>query len=307
EIALPRLERKVGLNYLDYELYFDDGISLKEASKRRDLSINALMYDFKNDKIIDYYNGLEDLKNSTLKAVDYDSFEGDATRLLRLIELKFRLNFDIDYKTWQLKDRMDIHILEQPSLVVAQYFNKIIIADNFDIELFLEGFYNLFEVDRYKNYISKSQYHPEKSLYNHLVGVIKCLQLLKVDNKRDFKILFWALFFHDYGKLACLGDHELYSIELYETFKDHLITKSKHQDLVRELIRDHMVIREYAQKEDTLNMKRLMNKYKNQFYLLEIVGKCDYGGRVLDYNHDEYYKRMSWFENNILNKYKELR
>ena len=36
---------------------------MKIACRRRDFTINAMMYDYQNEKLIDYYQGQEDIKN----------------------------------------------------------------------------------------------------------------------------------------------------------------------------------------------------------------------------------------------------
>lgn len=47
---------------------------MKTACCRRDFTINAMMYDYQNGKLIDYYQGREDIKNKCLKMVDEKHF-----------------------------------------------------------------------------------------------------------------------------------------------------------------------------------------------------------------------------------------
>lgn len=77
------------------------GVSLKEDANRRDLTINSLFYDIENDKTIDHFGGLDDLKNKVIKMVGdpFDRFEEDSLRILRVFRFKCRYEFSIDVKT----------------------------------------------------------------------------------------------------------------------------------------------------------------------------------------------------------------
>ncbi|MBT8348239.1 MAG: hypothetical protein HKP62_02180, partial [Sulfurovum sp.] len=57
DIALPRTEQKVSAGHRGFEVSLAS--DEKEASKRRDFTINALMYDIQNQQIRDFWNGLE--------------------------------------------------------------------------------------------------------------------------------------------------------------------------------------------------------------------------------------------------------
>ena len=50
------------------------GKTIEEDLKLRDFTINAIGYDIQNKKIIDPFNGISDLKNRVLKAVDKNKF-----------------------------------------------------------------------------------------------------------------------------------------------------------------------------------------------------------------------------------------
>ena len=75
--------------------------SIEEDAKRRDFTCNALYYDIKNDKIIDFYNGVEDIKTKTLRAIGNpdEVFAHDGVRILRLFRFECELNFKIDKTT----------------------------------------------------------------------------------------------------------------------------------------------------------------------------------------------------------------
>lgn len=82
----------------DEVIFIDD---IKEDAKRRDFTCNALYYDIKNDKLYDFYNGVEDIRKKVLKTVETadEVLCHDGVRILRLFRFQCELNFKIDKKT----------------------------------------------------------------------------------------------------------------------------------------------------------------------------------------------------------------
>ncbi len=72
-----------------------EGKTIEEDLKRRDFSINALGYDFSNDKIIDTVNSLEDIKNGIIKEISEKNIEDDPLRMLRAFRFQSELGFNI--------------------------------------------------------------------------------------------------------------------------------------------------------------------------------------------------------------------
>ena len=72
--------------------------SPKEDAKRRDFTCNALYYDIQNDKILDFYGGLNDIEKRILRTVETpdEVFSHDGVRILRLFRFFCELNFKIE-------------------------------------------------------------------------------------------------------------------------------------------------------------------------------------------------------------------
>ncbi len=70
----------------------------EEDAFRRDFTINALFYDIGTYSIIDYVNGLEDLRGRVIRSIGDPEvrFLEDPVRMLRAVVLSARLDFDID-------------------------------------------------------------------------------------------------------------------------------------------------------------------------------------------------------------------
>ncbi|AHH10898.1 [cytidine(C)-cytidine(C)-adenosine (A)]-adding enzyme [Borrelia coriaceae] len=75
--------------------------NLNEDLKRRDFTINSIAMDILNCKIIDCYNGKQDLNKKIIKCIGEPNkrFEEDALRILRAARFASTLDFTIDQNT----------------------------------------------------------------------------------------------------------------------------------------------------------------------------------------------------------------
>ncbi|MCY6483774.1 CCA tRNA nucleotidyltransferase [Clostridium aestuarii] len=62
---------------------------------RRDFTINAMAYDIIDDKLIDLYDGMKDIKAKRIRKVHRNSYNEDPTRIFRAIRYSARYEFDI--------------------------------------------------------------------------------------------------------------------------------------------------------------------------------------------------------------------
>ena len=79
------------------------GCSLKDDLKRRDFTINALAKNTITGEIIDYFNGLEDLRNKKLRVLHDNSFIDDPSRVIRGLKFSIRFGFDLEENTLTLQ------------------------------------------------------------------------------------------------------------------------------------------------------------------------------------------------------------
>ncbi len=88
EIRYDDYRRPVEIEYVD---------NLLDDLKRRDFTINTICMNSKGE-VIDLLNGLDDLKNKTIKTVDnaLNSLSKDVLRILRAIRFATSLNFKLD-------------------------------------------------------------------------------------------------------------------------------------------------------------------------------------------------------------------
>ncbi len=72
--------------------------SIEEDALRRDFTVNALYYDIHDFSVLDYAQGIEDLKNSTLKLIGDPAtrYKEDPVRMLRAVRFAAKLDFSIE-------------------------------------------------------------------------------------------------------------------------------------------------------------------------------------------------------------------
>lgn len=98
DISVPRRDSLVGAGHRGFEVSMDSDMTVKEASERRDFTINALTWDYRYNTLIDPYNGSQDLKAGVLRRVS-DAFAEDPLRSLRGFQFAGRFGMDMDPET----------------------------------------------------------------------------------------------------------------------------------------------------------------------------------------------------------------
>ncbi|CAD7286724.1 CCA-adding enzyme [Campylobacter suis] len=111
DLGLPRTESKTGKLHTDFKVsYCNDE---REASKRRDFSVNAMMINIFSGEILDFWAGKQCLKDGILRHIDDEKFCEDALRVLRGVQFASRLNFDIANATLRLMKSIDLSHLSK--------------------------------------------------------------------------------------------------------------------------------------------------------------------------------------------------
>lgn len=107
EYALARREVKVGPGYHGFVTETGADVTLEEDLQRRDLTINAMAMD-RQQRLIDPWNGEEDLANGLLKHVT-EAFQEDPVRVLRVARFAAKLGqwgFRVAHGTHGLMKKM---------------------------------------------------------------------------------------------------------------------------------------------------------------------------------------------------------
>ncbi len=80
------------------------GCSLKEDVKRRDFTINSLYKRTTDGEIIDFVEGVNDIKIRRIRVLHDKSFIEDPTRILRALKFSVRFGFELNEETKKLQE-----------------------------------------------------------------------------------------------------------------------------------------------------------------------------------------------------------
>lgn len=105
---------------------------LEDDLKRRDFTMNALAYNPRQDKLVDLFNGEDDIKNKTIRTVGEpgDRFDEDALRIMRAIRLSVELGFEIEKKTAESLINSGKNLQKIAIERIQQEFSRIIMSSD---------------------------------------------------------------------------------------------------------------------------------------------------------------------------------
>jgi tRNA nucleotidyltransferase (CCA-adding enzyme) len=117
DVSVPRRESKSGRGHRGFVIEGDPAMTFEEATRRRDFTINAILYDPLSDETVDPYRGSEDLRNRVLRAVASDTFIEDSLRVLRAVQLAARFEMTIEPRTVDLCLTIDLSDLPRERIL----------------------------------------------------------------------------------------------------------------------------------------------------------------------------------------------
>ncbi len=99
DVSLPRRESKTGRGHKGFEVIGDPALSISEAARRRDFTINAIAFDPLTDQYLDPFGGRADLDTRVLRVVDPATFADDSLRVLRALQFAARFECTLEPST----------------------------------------------------------------------------------------------------------------------------------------------------------------------------------------------------------------
>jgi tRNA nucleotidyltransferase/poly(A) polymerase len=141
---------------------------------RRDFTVNGLFLDPETDRIIDFVDGLEDLKNRVLRAIGDPAqrFQEDHLRLMRAVRFATVLGWEIEPATWAAI-KSEAHHLAQISIErIREEFIRIMLHPNRVRGLDLLNASGLLphilpEMEALKGCTQPPEFHPEGDVWIH--------------------------------------------------------------------------------------------------------------------------------------------
>jgi tRNA nucleotidyltransferase (CCA-adding enzyme) len=207
DVALPRRESKSGRGHKGFDVAGDPTMTLEEAGRRRDFTVNAIAWNPLTDRYEDPFNGIADLERRLLKAVDVTTFGDDSLRVLRAIQFAARFEFTLEENTAALCKSIALDDL--PAERIWGEVEKLLLAaarPSIGFALALE----LGTVDRVLpemrplvGCLQEPEWHPEGDVWIHTLMVIDKAREMNADLGRPALIaVMLGAVCHDLGKPA---------------------------------------------------------------------------------------------------------
>lgn len=252
DIAMPRRERAVGKGHRDFIVDVNPFIGTREAARRRDFTINALMEDTMTGEIVDHFGGQEDLKAGIIRHIDPATFVEDPLRVLRGAQFAARFGFGIAPDTVELCRGIDLSTLSKER-VEEELKKALLKADKPSI--FFEAMREMDQLDHWfpelKELIGLEQdpvFHPEGDVWTHTLEVIDRAAGYRDKVSEPFRFMLLALT-HDLGKIVTTEEkngrihayeHETKGLPLVESFLRRILNENDVIDYVLNMVPLHM-------------------------------------------------------------------
>jgi len=205
DVALPRRESKSGRGHKGFQVVGDPTMTVAEAARRRDFTVNAMAWDPLTDSYEDHFDGRADLDRQVLRAVDPATFGDDSLRVLRAVQFAARFEFTLDPNTTALCRRIPLDDL--PAERVWGELEKLLLGAErpsvgFALALELGVVARLLpELRPLVGCDQEPEWHPEGDVWTHTLMVIDQARRLNGDLDRPGLItVMLGAVCHDLGK-----------------------------------------------------------------------------------------------------------
>ncbi|OHC00448.1 MAG: hypothetical protein A3G70_02940 [Planctomycetes bacterium RIFCSPLOWO2_12_FULL_39_13] len=261
--------------------------------KRRDFTINGLLYDPIKNEMLDYVSGREDISKGIIRTIGnpIERFTEDKLRMIRAARFACRFNFPIHEKTRQaiIKLARQIHVVSAER--IREELEKILTSPNPHIGIRLLDEFHLLqeilpEVSGMKGVRQPENFHPEGDVFVH---TLLCLSKMK----NPSWTLAMGLLLHDIGKTVTFEEsdrirfnlHEKVGADMAANICNRLKTSNVEKERIVWLVQKHLYFKD-AQKMRLSKLKRLFasDGYPELAELCRIDALSS-SGDLSDYNY----------------------
>ena len=288
DLALPRRENKTGWGHRGFVVEATPDLDIAEAAARRDLTINAILYDPLSGELIDPWHGVADLQAGLLRHVS-EHFAEDPLRVLRVMQFAARLGFAVAPETVALCRSMTPEDL--PAERLAGEWEKLLLQGQRP-SLGLRFLRDCEWLSYYPELAAlvgceqDARWHPEGDVWEHTLLALDATVERRSGKQKDDLAVALAVLCHDFGKAQTTvrdedgsirsHGHEVVGEELAELFLRRMWSDVSLLDMVLRLVREHMcpmglILNDASDKA----IRRLALRVEGRMDLLLRVVECD--------------------------------
>ena len=294
DFSIPRRDNKTGVKHTDFKCSFDPYMGLKEATMRRDFTINTLAYNIITKEVLDpLYISRDDIFMRTLRHVG-SKFNEDPLRVLRGVQFYARFDMNVAPGTMVALKKMCLKDISQERIwmEIAKLLLKarkpskgFILMDTLGL---LEKL--MPEVKALQGVEQDPEWHPEGDVFVHTMMVIdEAAKLRKGDHFQDLCLMLGALC-HDFGKPKTTQfiddkwrskEHSIAGVDLTKNFIKRFVNYKELNDIVQKLVQYHLVPGMWYRSKSPASDKAIRRmSMKVYLPLLVNVAKADAFGRT---------------------------
>ncbi|HYG75883.1 MAG TPA: CCA tRNA nucleotidyltransferase [Planctomycetota bacterium] len=268
-----------------------------EDVKRRDFTVNGLLFDPLKNEVLDYVDGRRDLERKLIRAIGDPKrrFAEDHLRMLRAIRFAARLDFEIDGATFgAIKDNAE-KILSISAERIRDELSLMLTGPHprRAFELLKQSRllkHILPEIDALEGVPQPPQFHPEGDVWTHT------LMLLGQLENAPLTLALGALL-HDVGKPRTFeitdrirfNEHERVGAVMTEEILRRLRYSNEEIERVTSLVRQHMAFKDVTRmRKATLKRFLRMPHFDEHLTLHKLDCNASHGDLSLyDFCHEE--------------------
>jgi len=205
DVALPRRESKIGRGHRGFLVEGDPAMSVDDASRRRDFTINAIAWDPLSGDYLDPRGGRADLDARILRVVDPLTFADDSLRVLRAMQFVARFELAVAPATLEICRAIPLDDLP-PERIWAEFEKLLLLPERPSLGFRFArdaGVVSrlLPEMESLIGCAQEPEWHPEGDVWDHTLMVIDQARSRIDDLPRWAKIVVMlGAVCHDFGK-----------------------------------------------------------------------------------------------------------
>lgn len=324
DISIPRRDSKVAPGHKGFEISFDPNMSVAEAARRRDFTINAMSLDPLTNAFVDPWNGRKDLNERVLRAVDPTTFIEDPLRVMRAAQFIARFGLKPDAGLLDLCASIAHTMKELPGERLYEEWSKLLLKgktpskgieflrDVGVLPILFPEIHGMIDVQQ------EYEWHPEGDVFVHTnMAVDSAAEQRTGDLEHDLTLMF-ATLCHDFGKTSTTKfeegrwrarGHEDAGVEPSMAFLGRLRAPVELMKRVSVLVAHHLAPAHFSNPKMVATPKayrslaRKLDESGTTMEMLYKVAKADHFGRTTE----DALKREFPAGDDFLNKAREIK
>ncbi len=237
----------------------------EEDVRRRDFTINGLLFDPIEEKVLDFVGGGADIRARRIRTIGdpFERFSEDRLRMLRAVRFTARFGFTLDPAATQAIQKLASEIRDVSAERVRDEILKILTEGQarrgfelLDETALLKGV--LPEVKALQGVAQPPEFHPEGDVWTHTLLMLEGL-------KQATPTLALGVLLHDVGKPPTFSvrdrirfdNHVEVGAKMAEALCSRLRLPSRETERVVELVRHHLRFKDFPRMRRSTQMRFL--------------------------------------------------